>query len=116
MSSAAIVVTLIVAALHVYFFVLESVLWTKPTGRRIFRMSPEQALATQVLASNQGVYNLLLAIGLVWSVWAGNEGARLFLLVYVLAAGLYGAATASRSILFAQALPAALALGLSLAV
>jgi putative membrane protein len=114
MSIAATVVTLLVAALHVYFFVLESVLWTKPTGRRIFRMSVEQAEATKVLASNQGVYNLLLAVGLVWSIWAGNEGARQFLLVYVVAAGLYGAATASRTILFAQALPAALALGLTL--
>jgi putative membrane protein len=114
MSSAAIALTLLVAALHVWFFVLESVLWARPTGRKVFRMSREQAEATKVLASNQGVYNLLLAVGLVWACWSGNEGARLFLLSYVIAAGLYGAATVSRTILLVQALPAALALGLTL--
>lgn len=112
MEIAATVTTLLVAALHVGFFVLESVLWATPTGRRVFAMKAEQAEATRVLASNQGVYNLVLALGLGWSVWAGEDATRTFLLVFVVAVGVYGAASVSRTILLLQALPAAVALAL----
>ncbi len=103
---------LIIAALHAYFLVLEMFLWTKPTGLRTFGMTPEQAKATAPLAANQGLYNGFLAAGLLWGVLLGSAGfnVRVFFLLCVIVAGVFGAATAKRSILFIQALPALIAL------
>jgi putative membrane protein len=112
MTIAANAVVGLVALLHVYFLVLEMFLWDKPAGRKAFGLSVAQAQATKVLAANQGLYNGFLAAGLVWGLSLGGAGAhtKLFFLACVLVAGLYGAATASRKILFVQALPAALGL------
>jgi putative membrane protein len=53
-----------VAALaHVGFFVLESLLWTKPAGRKIFGTTEAEAETIKFMAFNQGFYNLFLAIG-----------------------------------------------------
>ena len=103
-----------VAILHLYILVLEMFLWTKPQGRRAFGMTQEQAQQTKVLAANQGLYNGFLAAGLFWGLWLDDAGqsVKVFFLLCVLAAGLYGAATASRKILFIQAVPAAIGLGL----
>jgi len=108
------VVIALVALLHVYFLVLEMFLWDKPAGLRAFRQTKEAAAATKVLAANQGLYNGFLAAGLVWGLILGPAGAsvKIFFLACVLVAGLYGAATASRKILFVQAIPAAIALAL----
>lgn len=110
-------VVALIAVLHVYILVLEMFLWTKPAGRRAFGMSAEQAQATAVLAANQGLYNGFLAAGLFWGLSLGEAGlsVKVFFLACVLVAGLYGAATASRKILFIQAVPAALGLALLLA-
>ena len=104
----------VVALLHLLFLVLEMFLWTKPFGRKTFGLSRELAEATKGLAANQGLYNGFLAAGLVWGLLLGAEGfaVRVFFLVCVLIAGLFGAATAKRSILYIQALPAAVALAL----
>ena len=104
-------------ALHVFFLVLEMVLWTRPYGMKRFNLTPEKAEATKVLAANQGLYNGFLAAGLFWSAFASAPLAtplRLFFAGCVLVAGLYGGATASRSIFFVQAVPGALALVVSL--
>ena len=117
MHIAAALVTALVAALHVYFLVLEMFLWTKPAGRKAFGLSAEQAEATKVLAANQGLYNGFLAAGLLWSLTLGDAGkaVNLFFLGCVLVAGVYGAMTASRKILFIQGLPAAIGLALVMA-
>lgn len=117
MTTAATVLTVLVALLHVWFLVLEMFLWTKPLGRRVFKLTEERAQATQVLAANQGLYNGFLAAGLAWSLTRGVDGyaIRHFFLGCVIAAGIFGAATVGRKILYVQALPAALALALSLA-
>ena len=113
---AAAVFTGLVAVLHGYFLVLECFLWTKPMGLKTFRMTPAQAEATAVLAKNQGTYNGFLAAGLVWGLVLGDRGRPvcIFFLTCILVAGLFGAATASRKILFVQALPAAIGLTLVL--
>ena len=101
-----------VALLHLGFLVLEMFLWTKPAGRRIFGLSPELAQASAPLARNQGLYNGFLAAGLAWGLWLGPTGfaVKLFFLGCVVIAGLFGAATAKRSILWFQALPGAIGL------
>ncbi|AKF11059.1 DUF1304 domain-containing protein [Sandaracinus amylolyticus] len=105
--------TLFVALLHVGFMVLETFLWTTPRVRKIFAQSAEQAETTRVLAGNQGVYNGALGAALAWAATAGQTAAASVLLLFVIVVGAYGAATAKRSILFIQALPAAIALALT---
>jgi putative membrane protein len=120
MSTAAAIVVGLVAALHIYFLVLEMFLWDKPAGLRAFGNTREAAVATKVLAANQGLYNGFLAAGLIWGLMLGlGPGAQgravaLFFLGCVLVAGVYGAITFSRKILFVQALPAALGIVLVL--
>ena len=102
----------VVAVLHVYFLVMEMFLWTKPIGLKAFGLTPERAEATKVLAANQGLYNGFLAAGLSWSIMPSIHGPHvaLFFLSCVIIAGVYGGITASRKILYVQALPAAVAL------
>ena len=102
----------LVALLHGYFLVLEMFLWTKPAGRRAFGMTQEQAEQSKVLAMNQGLYNGFLAAGLLWGLMLGaaGRGVVIFFLSCVIIAGVFGAVTASRKILYVQALPAAVAL------
>jgi putative membrane protein len=100
----------LVAALHLYFLVLEMFLWTTPQGRAAFGTDPEFAEASKTLAANQGLYNGFLAAGLVWGLVDDRDDVKLFFLLCVIVAGLYGAATVSRKILVVQALPAAVAL------
>lgn len=114
MPIATILLTGFVALLHVYFLVLEMFLWTKPYGRRVFGLTEERAQATKVLAANQGLYNGFLAAGLGWGLSLGADGQaiRVFFLGCVIIAGLFGAATVSRKILYVQALPATIAMAL----
>ncbi len=103
----------IVALLHGYFLVLEMFLWDRPFGRRTFGLSAEFASASKALAMNQGLYNGFIAAGLLWSLTAGLQ-VKLFFLGCVVVAGVFGALTVSRKILWVQALPGALALALVL--
>ena len=112
MNTVAVVLVALVALLHVYFLVLEMFLWTKPAGRRAFGTTPEFAEASAALAKNQGLYNGFLAAGLLWGLSLGAAGRAIvvFFLACVIVAGVFGAITASRKILYVQALPAVLAL------
>ena len=107
-------VVALVAALHVYFLVLEMFLWTKPLGLKTFGNSQEKADAMAVLAANQGLYNGFLAAGLLWGLLQPTPAfafqIKVFFLLCVIVAGAYGAYSVSRKILFVQAAPAALAL------
>jgi putative membrane protein len=88
----------VVAALHVYFLILEMFLWTKPLGLKTFRNSIEKATESAVLAANQGLYNGFLAAGLVWGLVHPNPGfafqIKIFFLLCVIVAGVYGARSA----------------------
>ena len=117
MTIAADIAVALVALLHLYFLVLEMFFWDKPLGRRTFGLTPEFAAASKSLAANQGLYNGFLVAGLVWGIWLGAAGGpvKIFFLGCVIVAGVFGALTASRKILWVQALPGAIALGLVLA-
>lgn len=108
------VLVALVAILHVYFLILEMFLWTKPIGLKTFGNSQERADAMAVLAANQGLYNGFLAAGLFWglvqTVPAFAFQIKVFFLVCIVIAGIYGAYSVSRRILFVQAAPAFLAL------
>lgn len=118
MGALALVGTSLVALEHVYIMVLEMFLWTTPRGRKAFNLTPEYAQQTRVMAGNQGIYNGFLAAGLIWAAIHPNKSVSMqlqgFFLSCVVVAGLYGAATANKRILFVQALPAATSLSLVL--
>lgn len=101
-----------VALIHAGILVLEMFLWNKPAGLRAFGLSQSLADQTRVLGANQGLYNGFLAAGLACGLLLGAAGYsfKIFFLACVFVAGVYGAATASRKILFVQAVPAAIAL------
>jgi putative membrane protein len=101
---------LLVAALHLYFLVLEMFLWTRPLGMKTFRNTPEKAEATRVLAANQGLYNGFLAAGLLYGVATGSREFCLFFLACVVMAGAYGAYSVNKRIFFVQAVPAIVAM------
>ncbi|MGH8701641.1 MAG: DUF1304 domain-containing protein [Burkholderiales bacterium] len=107
----------LVALLHLYFLILEMFLWEKPLGLRTFRLTPEFAKASKALAANQGLYNGFLVAGLVWGLSLGETGhpIKVFFLSCVVVAGVFGALTANRKILWVQGLPGAIALALVLA-
>lgn len=106
-----------VAALHVWFFALETLLWRSELARKSLGMTPDEAEATAVMAGNQGVYNLAfaagLALGLATEDARGGATLRRFFLVAIVGVGVYGAISARFSILFIQVVPAVVALGLS---
>jgi putative membrane protein len=113
---AASVAIVLVAALHVYFLVLEMFVWRTPFGRRTFGTTADFAQSSAVLAANQGLYNGFLAAGLLWALlWYGVISGRAilsFFLVCIVVAGLFGGFTVSRRILIVQALPAVIAIAL----
>ncbi|MEN0039295.1 MAG: DUF1304 domain-containing protein [Cellvibrio sp.] len=102
----------LIALLHIYILVLEMFLWEKPIGLRAFRNTPEKAATTRVLAANQGLYNGFLAAGLFWGLWSGDNGldVKLFFLICIAIAGIFGTLTAAKKILYIQTLPALLAI------
>lgn len=100
----------LIALLHAGFLALEMFFWNGPVGQRVFALTPEFAAQSAVLAANQGLYNGFLAAGLLWGVVANRRDVTIFFLICIIAAGVFGGLTASRSILFVQAAPAALAL------
>jgi putative membrane protein len=91
LSTVANVFVALIALLHVYILVLEMFLWTTPRGRKAF--------------------------GLAWGLCLGpaGYGAKLFFLGCILVAGVYGGITATRKILFIQAIPAAIGIALVMA-
>ena len=116
MKKAATILTAFVALEHIYILVLEMFLWTRPAGLRAFGLTPEFAQQTAVLAANQGLYNGFLAAGLIWGLILKDDGypVRIFFLSCIIVAGVFGAATAKVSILYVQAMPALIALVVTL--
>lgn len=110
------VITALVALEHIGILVLEMFFWDHPVGQRIFGMTPEVSAASATLAANQGLYNGFLAAGLIWGLMADRRDVKIFFLVCVVIAGIFGGVTAKTSIIFTQALPALIALTIMLVV
>ena len=104
------ILTGLVAFEHILFLIVEMFLWEHSIGLEMFKLTPEFAAETAFMAQNQGLYNGLLAAGLIWSLIAAKRDVRIFFLLCIIAAGVFGAITVSPTILFAQAVPAVLAL------
>ena len=104
----------LVAIEHIYILILEMFLWTTPRGMKTFGTTPEEAETSKVLAANQGLYNGFLSAGLFWGLFHPTAGTgfqiKIFFLLCVIIAAIYGGLTAKRSILYIQGGPALLAL------
>jgi putative membrane protein len=107
------ILTAVVIAIHVYIVLIETVLF-RTRGRKAFGLKEGQVDALAPLMSNQGCYNgflaAMLALGLVHPDAQVGRAFVFFGLVCVAIAGVWGAATVSRRILFVQTVPAGLAL------
>ena len=107
------VLAAIVLLIHVYIFLLETVLF-KTRGRRVFGLTKEQAETMAPAMSNQGCYNgflaLALACGFLLPDAAMGRAFTIYGLACVAIAGVWGAATVQMRILFVQTVPAVLAL------
>ena len=114
MAIVALVLVGLVALLHVYIMLLEVLWWDSPRGQKAFGLTPDFAKQTKVLAINQGVYNGFLAAGLIWGLVHPDPAfawqIQLFFLACVAVAGIVGAVTSSRRILFVQTVPAVIAI------
>ena len=114
MPAIAAVLVAVIALLHVYIMLLEMVWWDSPRGRKAFGLTPEFSKATKALAANQGLYNGFLAAGLIWGLVHPNPAfgwqVQIFFLASVAVAGIFGAMTVGRKILFIQTVPAVIAL------
>ena len=106
MKIAANLIVALVAIEHLGILVLEMFFWDHPLGYRIFGTTPDVAASSAVLAMNQGLYNGFLAAGLFWGLLAGRRDVKIFFLLSVVAAGIFGGISAKTSILITQALPA----------
>ena len=106
------ILTGLVALIHVYILILEMFLWDSARGRKAFGTTEAFARESKVLAANQGLYNGFLAAGLIWGIWLGDAGdpVKIFFLLCVTVAGIYGALTVGTRILLIQTVPAAIAL------
>lgn len=106
------ILTGVVALIHIYILILEMFLWDKPQGMKAFGTTPAFAAESKTLAANQGLYNGFLAAGLIWGIWLGEAGdpIKVFFLLCVAVAGVFGAVTVGRKILFVQTIPAVIAL------
>jgi putative membrane protein len=100
----------IVALIHIYIVMLEMFWWDQPRGLRAFGLPIEFARQTKALAANQGLYNGFLAAGLIYGILQNSIEFKVFFLICVMVAGIFGALTASRKILWVQTVPATLAL------
>ena len=100
----------LVALIHIGFLVRERLYWNDPVGQKVFNMTPEVSASSATLAANQGLYNGFLVAGLIWGLVSGRRDVKVFFLVCVIVAGVYGGLTAKTTILYSQALPGALAL------
>ena len=110
MSLASNILVALVALLHLGFLALEMFFWDHPFGRKRFHMTPEYSKASASLAANQGLYNGFVAAGLVWGLVTGDASIKIFFLICVVVAGIFGGLAARRTILYIQALPGLLAL------
>lgn len=106
------ILTGVIALIHIYILILEMFLWDKPQGVKAFGTTPAFAAESKTLAANQGLYNGFLAAGLIWGIWLGEAGdpIKIFFLLCVAVAGVFGAVTVGRKIVFIQTIPAVVAL------
>ena len=115
MKTVALILTGLIALEHVYFLWLEMFAW-ETAGKKAFKnvLPDELFKPTKGLAANQGLYNGFLAAGLIWTFFITDTTWRTYIAVFFLGcvtiAGIYGGITASRKIVYIQALPAVIAI------
>ncbi len=102
----------IVALVHIIILVVEMLFWKEPFIHQRLGFTLEEAIKVAPIVANAGLYNGFLAAGLIWGLVSGKTGGaiKVFFLVCVIIAGIFGAATLTRTPLLIQTTPGAIAL------
>jgi putative membrane protein len=102
------------ALVHINLFVVEMFVWKEPVIHQRLGFSLDEALKVAPIVANAGLYNGFLAAGLIWGLVSGrrSDAIKVFCLVCVIIAGIFGAATLTRTPLLIQTAPSAIALSL----
>jgi putative membrane protein len=113
MTIAAKLLIALVCLIHIYIFLLETVLY-KSRGVKVFGIPPSEVESRKAAMSNQGCYNGFLAVALLLALVMPDPSiAKAFAtygLACVAAAGIWGAVTVMMRILYIQTVPAVLGL------
>jgi putative membrane protein len=110
MAMFAIILICICAAVHFYFMYLEMIVWEAPRTRKIFGQTAESAASTKASAANQGLYNGVIAGGLLLSLALGTTVMTYYLLIGIVSFGIYAYLTVTKRALVVQSAPACLAI------
>lgn len=114
MSIISTILILLTALEFFYIMYLETFATSSPATSKVFNMTTEelQRKSVTVLFKNQGIYNGLIGVGLLYSLFfatASMEISRL-LLIYIILVALYGSLTSNKKIILTQGGLAILAL------
>lgn len=104
----------LIALEHLFIAWIEIFAWTTKGPKMFPHLSVEFIKSVKSMAANQGIYNVFLAAGLIWSLFITVSPWNVYVAAYflgcVIVAGIFGAVTSNKSILYKQALPGILAL------
>ena len=102
----------IVMLIHILLLVVEIFFWKEPVIHQRLGFTLEETLKVAPIVANAGLYNGFLAAGLIWGLFSGknSDAIKVFFLVCVIIAGIFGAATLTRTPLLIQTAPGAIAL------
>lgn len=97
------VLSILVALEFFYIMYLETFATASASTARVFGMSQEELKNKNLntLFKNQGVYNGLIGLGILYSLFY-NPSMILPIMVYIIAVAAYGAATSNPKILLTQ--------------
>ncbi|MGW8016099.1 DUF1304 domain-containing protein [Staphylococcus xylosus] len=106
MSIISIILVLLVAAEFFYIMALQTFATTSDKTSNLFKMT-KQALQQdnlKTLMKNQGIYNGLVGVFLLYALLFSNNAKELIvcILVYMIIVAIYGAVTSQKSILLKQ--------------
>jgi putative membrane protein len=101
-----------VAVVHIIISIVEIFLWEKPPVYERLGFTADVARQVTPIVRNAGLYNSFIAAGLIWGAFTKSDplSIRVFFLVCVVIAGIFGALTLKRTTLVLQTLPASIAL------
>lgn len=106
MSILSTILTTLVAIEFIYIMYLETIATTSTATSRVFNLTQDELKkkAFKVLMKNQGIYNGLIGLGLLYSVYLSNASLELVrvVLVYIILVAIYGGVTSNKKIIVTQ--------------
>jgi putative membrane protein len=97
---------------HIILFAVEIFFGKEPVIHQRLGFTLDEALKVAPIVANAGLYNGFITAGLIWGLVSGKNGEaiKVFFLVCVIIAGIFGAVTLKWTTLLIQTAPGAIAL------